>query len=597
MAARNENHHQTNRYSYHDGTRAYRKQQQLKVEYNSDDESRRRRQSRRSQTSAFQTAPSPPPLNRNRSTGRDGRPSHITSTQRQREVRRDESVEAFQHLTPDKTRQSYGHATPHLRITPDIIVSEAPYDSDNSWTKSPTIKTHTGTAPPSNSSISLASGVLGEKTYQYEKLLPHEFRLVRLYSKKMSTVKCDIIHISLNDHPPYTAISYAWGDTDDRRQIYIGKVGIFVAASLFGALDAVRKREEDILVWVDALCIDQQNRDERGQQVQLMTEIYAKATRVAIWLGPSENDSQLAEEFLQDIVMRENDPKKITALLFSQAQQPALEAVTRLFQRDYWKRLWVVQEVFNAQAIMVYCGDSIGLHWGVYERAARIFQRHKKGLDLYFSASRRRLQGSLDYSHALVYEGPNSLLDLDSVYGLGEASLLNVLRSCRRKLTNEPRDRVFGILGVLPAVVRQEFPANYNSSVKEIYTNVVDFLLSTTESLDILCESIHFLRQSSVFNLPSWVPDWSQNLDVTALGYTYDFAAAGDTKADWKFLDDRRNELEISAVYVDTVWNHGIAVRTHCTLADYLMAFLHWRALFLPSNTHQRDPPTSRTSN
>ncbi|KAI1125016.1 heterokaryon incompatibility protein-domain-containing protein [Nemania abortiva] len=591
MATRDKDHHQADRYrySYYDSTRAYGKHQYLKVEYNSDDEYERRRQrgqKRETSTSYFQAAPSPPPLNRNRSTGRDRRASDLPDPQRPPRVRWDEKVAVIQDLPPDEARRPYGHATSRPGVTPEVIISEVPRDSGRSWSKSSVVTTHLETTPRSTSPSSSGSGVLGEKTYQYEKLRPQEFRLVRLYSKKMSTVKCEIIHSSLKDPPSYTAISYAWGDTDDRRRIQIGKISISVAVSLFGALDAVRKREGDILVWVDALCIDQQNRAERGQQVQLMTEIYAKATRVAIWLGPSENDSQLAEELLQDIVITENNPKEITSLLLSPTRQRAVEAVARLFQRDYWQRLWVVQEVFNAKAIKVYCGDSAGLPWGVYKRAARIFQRHKRDLDFHFSASRRRyssVHGSLNYSHALAYEGPNSLLDLDSVYGLGEASLLNVLRGCRRKLTSEPRDRVFGILGVLPTVVRQEFPVDYNLSVKEIYTNVVDFLLNTTERLDILCESIHFPRQSSVVNLPSWVPDWSQNPDITALGYTYDFAAAGDTKAEWGFLGERRNELEISAVYVDTVWKHGIAVGTRCTLADYLMAFLHWRAFFLDS--------------
>ncbi|KAI0097623.1 hypothetical protein GGR51DRAFT_566345 [Nemania sp. FL0031] len=53
--------------------------------------------------------------------------------------------------------------------------------------------------------------------------------------------------------------------------------------------------------------------------------------------------------------------------------------------------------------------------------------------------------------------------------------------------------------------------------------------------------------------------------------------------AERAFLGERRDELEISAVYVDTVWKHGIAAGTRCTLADYLIAFLHWRAFFLES--------------
>lgn len=456
-----------------------------------------------------------------------------------------------------------------------------------SWTRAaPSVRDRLrrSTSPSSSS----PSGTLGPKVYHYEELRPLEFRLVRILAKRMSAVKCEIIHCSLDNHPPYIGISYAWGDADDEWPIQVGNVTVPVAVSLFGALDAVRKQGEDVLVWVDALCIDQQNRDERSEQVQLMAEIYAKATEVAIWLGPSENDSELAIEFLEDIAIARDDPGEITDLLFSPSRRRAVGAVVCLFQRDHWKRLWVVQEVYNARVIKVYCGNSRGLPCGIYRRAAHAFQRHKRDLDLYFSASptprdwaQSASQSFLSYSQALLHEGPNSLYDFRSLDELGEEVLLNVVRACRRKLASEPRDKIFGILGILPYAVRKEFPVDYNMSVKEIYTNVVDFLLYTTERLDVICESIHFPKQNSVAALPSWVPDWSQMPETSALGYAYNFSAAGDTRANYRLLDERRNELEISAIFVDTVRIHGVAVGTRCTLADYLMAFLHWYAILM----------------
>ncbi|KAI3327190.1 heterokaryon incompatibility protein-domain-containing protein [Xylariaceae sp. AK1471] len=532
MADRDENYHRRDRYNYqyYPGSRSHERQRQVKVEYNSDNERERRRRQRSSKRNL-----SPPRIQR-----------------------------------PPLRQETSSSPVAHAPI-PKIIVSEGSkshgsrsHNSGRSWATSSAAEFHAETIPQPTLSPPSSSGVLGEKSYQYEELHPFEFRLVRVFSKKMSAVKCEIIHRSLTDPPPYIAISYAWGDADDKRPIHVGEISIPVAISLFGALDAVRRKGEDVFVWVDALCIDQQNRDERSQQVRLMTEIYSKATEVAIWLGPSKNDSQLAQDFLEEVVLFEDNPEEVIELLSSPNQLRAVEAVVCLFQRDYWKRLWVVQEVFNAKAIRVYCGDSTGLLWGVYERAAR-------------------LRNPVSFSRALVYDGPNSLLGFDSLHTLGEESLLNVVRVCRRKLTSEPRDKVFGILGVLPKVVRNEFPIDYNLSVKDVYTNVVDFLLYNTERLDVVCESMHFPKQTSVSNLPSWVPDWSQNPETTALGYSYDFTAAGDTNAIYRFLDERRNELEISAVYIDTVCNRGVAVGTLTTLADYLMAFLHWRAIFLQS--------------
>ncbi|KAI0415158.1 heterokaryon incompatibility protein-domain-containing protein [Xylaria grammica] len=539
--------------------------------------------------------PPPTPLSRNRSTGnRDNRLPQDGDAQRGYRITGFGRIDTSPYLHPNGNSEP---PTFDYNPPPRIVVSEDPtplghplQHSGRSWTRTvpKTDPPERPVRPRSLSSSSSSSGTLGANVYRYDELGSSQFRLVRIYSKKMSTIKCEIEHFSLTNPPPYIGISYAWGDADDKRPIQIGNVTVSVAVSLFGALDAVRKQGEDVFVWVDALCIDQQNRDERSQQVQLMTEIYAKATTVAIWLGPPENDSDLAKEFLKDISIARDE--EIMELLLSPRRLRAVGALVCLFQRDYWKRLWVVQEVFNAKAIMVYCGDSIGLPWGVYERAASAFRRHKRDLDLYLSSSsmpRHRRQSALhnflSYSQALVYEGPNSLYYDGSLDGFSEESLLGVMRTCRRKLTSEPRDKIFGILGILPHAIRKEFPVDYNMSVKEIYTNVVDFILCTTERLDVICESIHFPQQTGIANLPSWVPDWSLMPAVTSLGYEYNFAAAAGAHAEYRFLGDRRNELEISAILVDTVRIHGVTVGTLCTLADYLMAFFHWHAILIES--------------
>ncbi|GAP91993.2 putative heterokaryon incompatibility protein [Rosellinia necatrix] len=432
-------------------------------------------------------------------------------------------------------------------------------------------------APPHASSLSRA---LSPKVYPYKNLDTLEFRLVRILPKTMF-VKYKITTHSLIDPPPYIAISYAWGDADDKRAIRIDGIVVSVAVSLWEALNAVQKQDDPVLVWVDALCINQQDRDERSQQVQLMTEIYAKATEVAIWLGPPEDDSELAMEFLKDIAMAREDPQKITNLLSPQSQLPALRAVVFLFQRDYWERLWVVQEVFNARDINVHCGN-LSLPWEVYKKAAQVFQQHKRDLNSILGDKHQPAsQNFYSYSQALAYQGPNSLYDFESLDGFGEEALLNVMRACRRKLSAEPRDKIFGILGVLPNSIREAFTVDYKMSVKNIYTDVVGFLLKTTECLDVICESIHFPKQTSITKLPSWVPDWSQYPGTTALGYSHNFTAAGSTRAECRLLGERRNELEISAVLVDAVSVHGIAVGTICTFADYLMAFLHWHALLM----------------
>lgn len=436
------------------------------------------------------------------------------------------------------------------------------------------------------------TGTLGENVYRYKSLGAFQFRLVRILPRTMSLIKCELLPYSLEDPPDYVAVSYAWGDTDDKKRIQLEGVDIPVSASLHGALFALRAKKESVLVWIDALCIDQQNRDERTQQVQLMTLIYSRATSVAIWLGSEADDSNLALQTLGEITARPNDAERIKSMITSKNGKAKISSVVALFERDYWSRLWPVQEVFNAREITVYCGG-MTLPWNLLRIASKVFWNHKVLLDQQFPGSKnhggsRASSTQYTYSQVLVYHGPGSIPDIGSLRGMGEESLLQVLRVCRRKLSADPRDKLYGILGLLEEEIRNEFPVDYNLSVKEVYVRVFDYLLCTTEQLDILCETVHFPLHTNS-NLPSWVPDWSHNPETTALGQSYDFSAAGSTKAMARVHDDRR-KLEVSAIYLDTIQSHGIAVGTLCTLADYVMAFIHWRAL-LYSNIEDGETP------
>jgi len=97
----------------------------------------------------------------------------------------------------------------------------------------------------------------------------------------------------------------------------------------------VRRKKEDIFVWVDALCIDQHNKDERAAQVRLMGQIYSGAVSVAIWIGPEYEESALALQLLQRVAENSIDPQYIKSI-----RNPDSLALLNLFKRDYWKRLW-----------------------------------------------------------------------------------------------------------------------------------------------------------------------------------------------------------------------------------------------------------------
>lgn len=191
------------------------------------------------------------------------------------------------------------------------------------------------------------------RQYQYEELEESCIRLIKILGERKTMIQCQMMHVSLDDLPRYMAISYAWGDTGDTKNIELDDAITTISASLHGALQALRQNSRAVLVWADALCINQGNRDERTEQVALMTRIYAEADEVALWLGPEEDDSASAIGFLQYLDKkgyREQHPSEVERLVASEATKPQggrFGAVVDLFERDYW----YVYQTFPCEAV------------------------------------------------------------------------------------------------------------------------------------------------------------------------------------------------------------------------------------------------------
>lgn len=426
----------------------------------------------------------------------------------------------------------------------------------------------------------LAARPQRDKGYSYTPLRPKEFRVIEIAPATSSDIKCKIFHAFADNPPQYVAISYVWGDAGDRKDIVLDGHTISVTASLHGALDAVRRKNEAIFVWADALCINQQDVEERSQQVQLMRTIYSTATSVAIWLGPEEDDSSLAMEFLQGVAERRDSPESISRAIYSEARRHDFDATVALFEREYWGRLWVFQEVLNAQSISVYCGRS-KLPWSVFTRATSTFRRHKEDL-LHNFGTGAGLRGRAAHSKMVNF------VDVLTSNGPAEfkadiSSLHEAVLSCRPRRASDGKDKVYGVLGVLSADLRREIAIDYTLSLKDVYTNFVDHVINTTNRLDVICDAIHYPHNPTATPLPAWVPDYSQQPRVLPLWKTADFSAAKNTKSRFEILDDRgrRNKLRISAIYLDTITVRGMAVDTYSTTSTFLMVFLQWRALLL----------------
>lgn len=283
---------------------------------------------------------------------------------------------------------------------------------------------------------------LGDTDFKYRKINveKNEIRLLRLLpGAEGSMVKCELFHNSLDDSRNYTALSYTWGIQEHTRLIKVDKYEFPVTDNLEYALQRLRSRDHTVILWVDAICINQESNEERSDQVRLMMRIYRTARRVAIWLGPEEDDSKLAMDLIWELF---HNPGHLNYILEDPNLRPDVKALALLFRRDYWDRLWVLQEVLNARKVAVYCGRD-AMSWDIFLTVSGMFWNERGRLHAAFN--KHTCKGYL-VSSTMVMGGPRMLEDMGNENI--ESSMLNTLIFHRRKLCAKPEDKVYGILGV-----------------------------------------------------------------------------------------------------------------------------------------------------
>jgi hypothetical protein len=146
--------------------------------------------------------------------------------------------------------------------------------------------------------------------YLHSPLAPgtNTIRLLRLMpqgigSAERTKLRCELFEYSLQNLDKrthlYEALSYIWGGDERTCSITIEEQNLDATANLYTALIRLRGRSLERILWIDAICIDQNNLDERSQQVQLMAMIYSKAHCVLVWLGETADNIEGALEDIQ----------------------------------------------------------------------------------------------------------------------------------------------------------------------------------------------------------------------------------------------------------------------------------------------------------
>jgi hypothetical protein len=171
----------------------------------------------------------------------------------------------------------------------------------------------------------------------------------------------------------YEALSWCWGNQEEDYALLInrGKKSYRkrVRKELALALKYLRRAGNERTLWIDAICINQADPNERNHQVQMMSRIYTRAQQVCIWLGEADTDSEIAIKFIKDEM---EELKNFDVISSNEKYSGKWQALMSLMQRDWFFRRWVVQEIALSSAATVYCGPH-EISWKSFAVAVELF--------------------------------------------------------------------------------------------------------------------------------------------------------------------------------------------------------------------------------
>ncbi|KAL9110670.1 MAG: hypothetical protein Q9227_004847 [Pyrenula ochraceoflavens] len=407
------------------------------------------------------------------------------------------------------------------------------------------------------------------------------------------------IEVANLDHTvsQYYALSYTWGApaeygkwkamTANRSHPVIckGKI-IYVTGNLAAFLKRIRKTPWllEKKFWVDGICIDQDNASEREQQIAMMGYIYKSADAVIAWLGEEDQFTRTAFKALERIqyLVERNllyhspnylgwreDQLKLDHI----SDREAWLSVAKMFQRCYFIRAWVVQEIALSKRLKVICsGEEI--EWETLVTTTRFFSQ--TGWKAFFNNLPRTYSDEAllpSYNH--VAHLLNGVREDHQVQHWATTLLLALGRS-RDFKTSDPRDKVYCLLGLVEDHTRDKprLKVVYGSrTTATVYINTAIQLLEDGKDLYLLsCVEGELFQRLANGPLPSWVPDWTcgKGTGLLIAGYRRYKASGNETQRPQ--IDESALTLTLRGIKVDEVTMVGEA--KHEVLDG--KAFIRW---------------------
>jgi hypothetical protein len=414
----------------------------------------------------------------------------------------------------------------------------------------------------------------GTARYQYRRLdrSRQEIRLLTLGpGSGTDMLRCTLEHafLDIKPLPIYETISYVCGDAANKCPIILHGHGVLAMATSEAALRRMRLHDKPRTLWIDSICIHQNNAEEKGHQVGMMCQIYTNTFRNLIWLGPSNptmaESIKAMEAILQEIAVETRDYADFKELLFGKNRRALYSrkslsgnvdclALLRILDNPWFSRLWIVQEVSLAPTSMCHCGD--------FETPFTNILRSAMWLNHKLYQLPKILPSTVHHLlHAVsMFDAADKTYGRFHIRGFSSVMLILLSRFGHMR-TFDRRDRVFALLGlwqmftetkILPGVLEPD----YNISVVEVFKIYTRYAVEESASLcplEWISEPSREMRNAS---WPSWLPAvdldlYAENEPYTISGHLFqvDESVPMIVRKD----SERPNDLIVSGVLLDSI--------------------------------------------
>ncbi|KAE8143769.1 heterokaryon incompatibility protein-domain-containing protein [Aspergillus pseudotamarii] len=386
-------------------------------------------------------------------------------------------------------------------------------------------------------------------TFNYTPLNDQEIRLVTIYPNKNSKaiIECSLEVVSLRQRPKFEALSYVWGSIDTFETIRLDKQSFEVTPNLGSALRHLRQPTDERVMWIDYICINQEDVPEKNKQVPLMGSIYMTAIRVVSILGEYSPEIEMAVSWCERYIHKRATKRtlfwrklELKELWSVEARREKEIAILKTFiglrhfiLLPYWTRMWTFQEyqlperepicmcgafTFKASAIMGTTWDGAVLTpFAAMDRLGQdpveIERKNKPSPDQDEKTKQhclevQRLSAIDDGEFARIMERFayfDIVRDRDAPAYKGLASLIYLAyhRQC-----GNPRDRVYALYALVPSA-QEAYPPDYNKPLEQVLVETTEFIIRKETRACIF--NLFAVRDNHLLDdtIPSWVPDYT----------------------------------------------------------------------------------------